>query len=142
VGVASSDTALGIAIQPDGKVVVAGYAQVGSYDQFVVLRYLPSAPQIGSFTASPNPVTSGSSTTLIAANLTDGNPNSTIAQVAFYVQINGINTLLGYGTQTSPGVWTFNYTVSLAPGNYTLTAQAEDSYGVFGDLMALTLTVQ
>jgi uncharacterized delta-60 repeat protein len=142
VGVAGSDAANGIAIQPDGKVVVAGYAQVGSYNQFAVLRYLASAPQIGSFTASPNPVTSGSTTALIAANLTDGNPNSTITQVAFYVQINGTNTLLGYGAQTSPGMWTFSYTVNLAPGSYTLFAQGEDSYGVFGDLMALTLTVQ
>jgi hypothetical protein len=32
--------------------------------------------------------------------------------------------------------------VSLAPGTYTLFAQAEDSYGVFGDLIATTLTVQ
>ena len=62
--------------------------------------------------------------------------------MTFYVQVNGSNTLLGYGTQTSPGVWTFNYTVNLAPGTYTLFAQAEDSYGVFGDLAPLTLTVQ
>jgi hypothetical protein len=38
-------------------------------------------------------------------------------------------------------VWTFNYTVNLAPGTYTLYAQAEDSYGVFGGLAALTLNV-
>jgi hypothetical protein len=62
--------------------------------------------------------------------------------VAFYVQINGTNTFLGYGTQTSPGLWTLTVTVNLAPGTYTLFAQAEDSYGVFGDPFALTLTVQ
>jgi hypothetical protein len=74
---------------------------------------------------------SGSSLTLTASNITDSNPNSTITQVAFYVQVNGTNTLLGYGTQTSPGVWTFTFTVSLAPGTYTLYAQAEDNYGLF-----------
>jgi hypothetical protein len=39
-------------------------------------------------------------------------------------------------------VWTFSFTVNLARGNYALFAQGEDSYGVFGDLAALTLTVQ
>jgi hypothetical protein len=53
-----------------------------------------------------------------------------------------VSTLLGYGTQTSPGVWTFTFTVTLAPGSYTLLAQAQDSDGVFSDPAALTLTVQ
>jgi probable HAF family extracellular repeat protein len=101
-----------------------------------------STVQIGSFTASPDPVTAGSFVTLTAANITDTNPGATITKVAFYVQINGSNTFLGYGTQTSPGVWTCTFTVKLAPGTYTLFAQAEDSYGVFGDLAATTLTVQ
>src|SRR5262249_28599335 len=39
----------------------------------------------------------------------------------------GADTLLGYATQTSSGVWTFTFTVNLAPGTYTLFAQAEDS---------------
>ena len=42
----------GVAIQTDGRIVVAGSAQIGSYHQFVVLRYLASAPQVGSFTAN------------------------------------------------------------------------------------------
>jgi hypothetical protein len=61
--------------------------------------------------------------------------------VACYVQINGTNTLLGYGTQSSAGVWTFTFTVNLAPGTYTLYAQAEDNYGIFGDPNTLTLQV-
>ena len=80
--------------------------------------------------------------TLTATNISDEIPSATITQVAFYVQINGSNTLLGYGTQSSPGVWTLTLTVTLAPGTYTLYAQAEDNYGIFGDLAALTLTVQ
>jgi uncharacterized delta-60 repeat protein len=134
---------LGLALQSNGDIVVAGTSHnAANTDVFMVARFLPSEPEIGSFTANPNPVTSGRSTTLTASNITDGNPGATITQVAFYVQINGVNTLLGYGTQTSPGMWTFNYTVNLAPGTYTLFAQAEDSYGVFGDPLALSLTVQ
>jgi len=52
------------------------------------------------------------------------------------------DTLIGYATQTSPGVWTLTYTVNLAPGTYTLFAQAQDNYGLFSDPFALSLTVQ
>jgi hypothetical protein len=52
------------------------------------------------------------------------------------------DTLLGYATQTNPGVWTFTFTVNLSPGTYTLFAQSEDGYGVFGDPISLALTVQ
>ena len=107
----------------------------------VTIAGLPSGAYLTD-TADGAKQLTGSSITLTGTNITDGNPNSTIKQVALYVQLNGSNTLLGYATQTSPGVWTFNYTVNLAPGSYTLFAQAEDSYGVFGDPLALTLTVQ
>jgi uncharacterized delta-60 repeat protein len=138
----------GVTLQPNGDIVVAGSSYDGSKWNFAVAHYLPSEPQIGSFTASPNPVTAGSSTTLTVSNITDGNPNSTITQVAFYLDSNGdgklevgTDTLLGYATQTSPGIWTYTFTVNLAPGTYTLFAQAEDSYGVFGDPLATTLQV-
>jgi hypothetical protein len=35
-----------------------------------------------------------------------------------------------------------SFTVNLASGTYTLYAQAEDSYGVFGDPLPESLTVQ
>ncbi len=38
----------------------------------------------------------------MASNLSDGNAGSTITQVAFYASVNGANTLLDYGTQSSP----------------------------------------
>jgi hypothetical protein len=110
---------------------------------FAVARYLPSEPEIGSFTANPNPVPFGSSVALTASGINDANPSSTITQVAFYYyDSTGTKQVLGYGTQTSPGIWTFSFTVNLATGSDTLFAQAEDSYGVFGDPLALTLTVQ
>jgi uncharacterized delta-60 repeat protein len=139
-----------LAIQPDGKILAAGYASVsGGGNEWSLARYLPSEPQIGSFTASPNPVASGSSVTLTAANLTDGNAGSSITQVAFYLDSNGdgilepgTDTLLGYATQTSPGVWTLTFsTANWAAAIDTLFAQARDSYGVLGDPLALSLQV-
>jgi hypothetical protein len=132
-----------LALQSNGDIVVVGEVGSGYNEKFAVARYLPSEPTIGSFTASPNPVTVGSSVTLTASSITDGNPNSTVTQVTFYYfDSSGTKQVLGYGTQTSPGVWTLTYTVNLASGTYTIYAQAEDSYGVFGDPLALTLTVQ
>jgi uncharacterized delta-60 repeat protein len=134
-----ADVANAMALQSDGKIVLAGT---------VLARYLPSSPQVGSMTASSNPVAAGNPVTLTAGNITDANPGAAITQVAFYVDSNGdgkldstTDTLLGYATQTSPGVWTFTFTVSLAPGTYKLFAQAEDSYGVFSDPIALNLQV-
>jgi uncharacterized delta-60 repeat protein len=144
------DRGRGIAIQADGKLVVAGYTTPSSTilkGNLALARFLPPDTKIGSFTASPNPVTSGSNVTLTASNILDSNPTR-ITQVAFYLDTdaNGIldsgDTLLGYATQTSPGVWTFTLTVNLAPGTYTLFAQAQDSAGLFSDPVALSLTVQ
>jgi uncharacterized delta-60 repeat protein len=160
MSVSSSSQGRGVAIYPnagtanDGKIVVVGDSAENSNGtgyNFLVARFLPSEPQIGSFTANPNPVTAASSVTLTASNLTDGNPNSSITQVAFYLDSNndgklepGTDTLLGYATQTSPGVWTLtdSSAFGLTAGTYTLFAQAQDNDGVVGDPDALTLTVQ
>jgi uncharacterized delta-60 repeat protein len=142
-GIVTGPVAGVVALQSNGDIILAGSASNGTKSNFAVARYLPSDPEIGSFTASPTPVTSGSSTTLTAANITDANPNSTITQVAFYYyDSTGNKHVLGYGMQTSPGVWTLSYTVNLASGTYMIYAQVEDSYGVFGDPIALTLMVQ
>jgi uncharacterized delta-60 repeat protein len=138
-----------VALEPDGRIVVAGPGKIGGGTNFALVRFLATGPQIGSFTASPNPVTAGSNVMLTASNMTDGNPGSTITQVAFYQDANGdgilesaTDTFLGYGIQTSPGVWTFTFSTSgLTSGTYTLFAQAKDSYGVLGDPLALTETV-
>jgi hypothetical protein len=100
-------------------------------------------PQIGSFTASSNPVTEGSSLTLTASNISDGTPGATITQVSFYYfDSNGAKHVLGNGTQTSTGVWTLTVKANLARATYTLYAQAEDSSNLFSDPVALTLTIQ
>jgi uncharacterized delta-60 repeat protein len=133
-----------LTVQSNGDIVVAG-------TPWALARFLPSQPQIGSFTASPNPVPALSSLTLTASSITDGNPNSSITQVAFYLDSNndgtlepGTDTSLGTATQSSPGVWTLTSAnaFGLSAGSYTLFAQAKDSYGVLGSPLALTLTVQ
>jgi uncharacterized delta-60 repeat protein len=144
----SSAAGQGVVIQPDGKIVVAGFVAVGTdkyghvLDNFLLARFGPSAAQVGSFTATPNPVASGSSVTLTASNITLADPSSTITQVAFYyIDSSGTQQLLGYGTQSSAGTWTFSFTVNLTHGTYTLIAQATDSDGVLGDPALLSLTV-
>ena len=138
-------------VQSDGRIVAGGYSGgTGSVPyRFALARYMPPPPVIGSFTASPNPVSASSTTTLTVSNLTDPNAGGSIIQVAIYLDSNGdgalepgSDTLVGYATQTSPGVWTLNYTVNLTPGTYTLFAQAKDNYSLFSDPFALSLTVQ
>jgi hypothetical protein len=131
-----------VSVPIDGTPAVGAGAFSSVSNDFLLVGYPPSAAQIGSFTVNPNLVLSGSNVTLTAANIALADPSSTITQVAIYVQIGGTNTLLGYGTQTSPGVWTFTFTVNLTPGTYTLFAQAQDSDGVFSDPLALLFQVQ
>jgi uncharacterized delta-60 repeat protein len=139
-GSSISASTVSLALEPDGRIVVAG-SLLTSTGGFALARFIAYGPEVGSFAASPNPVTAGSSLTLTAGNINDEIPSAAITQVAFYVNTNGTNALLGYGTQSSPGEWTLTLTVSLAPGTYTLNAQAEDNYGIIGDPNTLTLQV-
>jgi uncharacterized delta-60 repeat protein len=144
----AASEAYGVAIQSDGRIVAAGKMQLvagSSNFDFMVARYLPG-PEIGTFTSSASTVTSGSGLTLSASNLSDGDPSgsgyATITQLAFYaIDSSGNRLLLGYAMQQS-GVWTFNYTVSVASGSYKLFAEATDSDGIVGDSAFLSLTVQ
>jgi len=82
------------------------------------------------------------SVTLTASNITDGNAGSGITQVGFYyIDASGNQQLLGYGTQTGPGAWTYSFAMNLASGSYALFAESEDRHGIFGDPVAITLTV-
>jgi uncharacterized delta-60 repeat protein len=150
-----SDRGSDVVVQPaDGKIlVVGGYNYTLSGEEFALARLNPDgsfdgtpvltgAPQIGSLTASAATVTAGSSVTLTASGVTDVNAGGIVLEMAFYAQINGVNTLLGYGTFTAVGTWSFTFTVNLAPGTYTLFAQAEDNYGTLSNPDLLTLQVQ
>jgi uncharacterized delta-60 repeat protein len=138
-----------VALEPDGRIVVAGTAPFGTSDRFALARFLAAGPQIGSFTASPSPVAVGSTVTLTAGNVVAINPGSTVTQVVFFVDsnnggvLNAGDTLLDYGSQSSSGTWTFTFSTSgWAAASYTLFAQAEDSYGAFSDPVALALALE
>ena len=133
-----------LAIEPDGKIVVAGFdaSPSGSnYDRTVLARFLPPDTKIGSFTGS----SAAGSVTLTASNILNSNPTGTINSVNFYLQNPDLSlTLLGSGTNNN-GTWTFTFaeaTYGLTSGNsYTFVAQAVDSNGVLSDPLAISLQV-
>jgi uncharacterized delta-60 repeat protein len=146
-----ADEPVDVALEPDGRIIVGGASgyPASATTAFTLARFLATGPQIGSFTASPNPATTGSSVTLTASNVVALNPGSTVSQVAFYVDSNGDgvldagDALVGCGSQSSTGTWTLTFaTAGWATGSYQLFAQAEDSYGAFSDPLALTLALQ
>jgi uncharacterized delta-60 repeat protein len=142
---AGIDYAGGMAIQPDGKIVVAGskYSTSGSLQPGLLARFQAPNTKITSFNVSPNPVVVGGSVTLSASGILNSNPTSTIAQVTFFYVNNSGTTVVLSATQTSPGVWscTAPSGLGLTTGTYTLTAQARDSNGAVSDPLAISFTV-
>ena len=137
----SYDTAL--AVQPDGKLVVAGYILPPGSSTFTtaLARFLPPNTKIGSFSG----LSAGGSVTLSASNIMNSYPTSTISQVNFYLQNPDLSlTLVGTGTDNN-GTWTFTFsetTYGLTSGNaYTFVAQAVDSNGVFSDPVTVSFQV-
>jgi hypothetical protein len=137
-----------MAVQPDGRVILGGTFN-GSDP--LLARYLVSAPQVGSFTASPSPAPAGADVTL-AASVVPGNPGAqgAVAQVAFYADSNNdgaldtaTDLLLGYAVfDPSDGKWKLMLsTAGWVPGSYRLFGRATDGYGADGDPFELTLTL-
>jgi hypothetical protein len=74
---------------------VSGSSGNGGINSFARARFLMAGPQIGSFTASPNPgnpVASGSNVMLTASGITDANPGATVRRVGFYLDNDGDGT--------------------------------------------------
>jgi uncharacterized delta-60 repeat protein len=136
-----------MALEPDGRIVVAGtipFLSSVSGNHFALARFLAAGPQVDSVVAA----TVGSLVTLTASNVVPLDPGSTVTQVAFYQDSNGDgvfdtgDALLGYGSRSSAGTWTLTFSAkSLASGTYTFFAVAQDSYGAFGDPLAITVQV-
>jgi uncharacterized delta-60 repeat protein len=142
-----SDSYNAITVGPDGKVIIAGRAVSSpAADRTVdvaLARFLPSAPQVGSFAAAPNPAAAGDPVTLTAGGITNGNPGATVTRVTFSVlNANGTETVLGDGTRNADGTWSLTFsTAGWAAGTYTLLARATDSYGAISDPLSLGLEV-
>jgi uncharacterized delta-60 repeat protein len=141
----------GAALQPDGRLVVVGkmntpgpsYLSYFALARFTGSAPLPSPVQVGSISATPNPVAAGSPVTLTAGGVTTTNAGATITEVAFYAVDNaGEAIFLGYSARNADGTWTLTWTVNLASGHYTLLALAVDSTGSISDPLAITLDVQ
>jgi uncharacterized delta-60 repeat protein len=142
--VGTTGEALAMTLQPDGRLVLAGYTHPTTNSRPVdvtLVRFLASAPQVGSLTANPNPAAAGSSVTLTSGGITDGNAGATVSKVTFYyLDATGAQQVLGYGRPNGDGTWSMSFsTADWAAGSYTVYAQATDSDGVIGDPCGLTL---
>jgi uncharacterized delta-60 repeat protein len=140
-GVRGYDSGGALVVQADGRIVQAGATnatiQSGSNSDFLLAGYLPSAPGVGSFTATQ--AAAGAPAVLTASGLTDGNPGATVVRVTFYYYDDTGARVVATATEATGSAWTV--TVGLPPGTYTLYAQATDSYGVSGDPISLSLSV-
>jgi hypothetical protein len=106
------------------------------------------APKIGSLTASPNPVTAGTSIKLTANSVADS--DGAISNVKFYRESNGVAGLqvgtasddLLVGTDTSSsGGWTATVATTGLSGVYTFYARATDTAGATGNVVTTTVTI-
>jgi uncharacterized repeat protein (TIGR01451 family) len=140
----------------------AAYTSLPLIEVFqVTMGAPPPAPQVGTLAATttqaapsgstspyaPGPVPPGTPVLLTAGNVYAINSGASITQVAFYLVINGVNELLGYGTQSTIPNAQHNYTLTmsttgLAAGTYTLLVQALDSGGLLSNMMSTQLTIQ
>jgi uncharacterized delta-60 repeat protein len=143
----SSAIPTGIAVQHDGKILVADFLNTST--GLALARFLPSNTQIGWMTAAANPVSAGANVTLTVSNISDSAyPSTTITQVSFYQDTNGNGVLdsgdafSGTGTlNTGTGAWTFTLSTSgWARGTYTLFAQAYDGSVLYAPV-SIQLTI-
>jgi uncharacterized delta-60 repeat protein len=125
------DSVNSIALQSDGKIVVAGYSDNGSNDDFALARYIasdstaPSAPTLNSVTAGDRRVT-------IA--FTAG-ANNGAAITDYEYSLNG-------GTYTSAGTTTSPFTITGLSGRtaYSVTIKARNSVGLSTASSSLSAT--
>jgi uncharacterized delta-60 repeat protein len=127
----SDDYALSMALQSDGKIVVAGFSNNGPYYDFALARYIasdstaPSAPTLNSVTAGDRRVT-------IA--FTAG-ANNGAAITDYEYSLNG-------GAYTSAGTTTSPFTITGLSGRtaYSVTIKARNSVGLSTASSSLSAT--
>jgi uncharacterized delta-60 repeat protein len=139
--------AAALALQPDGKAVLAGNATVNGVDALALTRYTasaeaPSAVRIGSFAASSSIVAAGSPVTQTASGITTTDTEATVPKVALsHADSSSTEQFLGHGTHNADGTGTPRFPVNRAPASYTLLALAVDSAGADSDPFAPALAV-
>jgi hypothetical protein len=115
-------------------------------------------PHIGTMAVTPvtlagGPVVAGTDVVLTAGNVYDGMASGIVSQVVFYLDTNNTGVfqpctdqILGYAsagsTVDASHAWQLTIpTTGMAPGTYTIFAQAESSDGLFSDPSSTTLTI-
>jgi uncharacterized delta-60 repeat protein len=128
---ASNDYALSIALQSDGKIVVAGYSDNGASYVFALARYIasdstaPSAPTLNSVTAGDRRVT--------IAFTAGANNGAAITDYEYS---------LNSGAYTSAGTTTSPFTITGLSGRtaYSVTIKARNSVGLSTASSSLSAT--
>jgi hypothetical protein len=137
-GGGGTDYGYGIALDSAGNAYVGGQTDssnfpttAGTYQRTAgggfALKIDPPADT--SEVSVPIAGLTGSSATSSASGVIATNANAAVTQAAFYPN----DALAGFGTQTVPGLWNSAIAVNVTPGDHATDAQAEDSFGVFGD---------
>lgn len=143
--------------------IVSGLGLLTLWPVAVMLReLLPNRARIGSFVASPNPVTAGDNLTLTASEITAPKRSFAVTGVDFYfrrpigemkkeggesvTRTIWVEQQLGDGTRASPGVWSLQLTPSLEPGlkpgTHILLARTRNRVVDFGPATEIELIVQ
>jgi PKD repeat protein len=150
--------------QQGGDTTDGGYMPLIQVFQ-LALNLQGAGQQIGGATATLNvgdvggqlTLPEGGALTLTANNVRTSTVSSNIAQVLFYLDVNGDGNLetdqdllLGAGTQDGT-TWTLNVSTALLPpspslanlpaGTYRIFAEAQDSDGLFSDPAEIVVTV-
>lgn len=141
-----NDVAYSVAVQPDGKIVVAGYATVGTYADFAVIRYNSDGTLDNTFSDDGKQTTSvgtlddgGSSVAIqsdgkIVVAGTSYMTNNDFAVVRYNSDGTLDNTFSGDGIQTTAvgGTSDYGYSVAIQPDGKIVVA-GNSANGVYTD---------
>lgn len=118
-----------------GNPLAAGATESWTNDQ--------TGATIATLTDSPDPIVELTTLTLTASGVNDA---SGVGTVTFYRDANNngqpeASEQLGVGTDLGGGVYAISTTVTWAPGQHTYLAQASDTFGNLGNIVATVGTV-
>lgn len=140
-GLGGIDTAYGVAVQPDGRIVGAGYANRNGNDDFALVRYLPSGAPDSSFGTGGTVLTdlSGQGSYDVARALLvqpDGKivlagQSTAGAGVALarYTRQGGLDRAFGTAGTVLTGIRGVAYAVALQPDGGIVVAGSADAGG-------------